>query len=217
MTTSPFSNSQTFPSGFLDFLTLTPKHGHRIGGYEMQAAGLERFNAALRALSPESPTLTLEQVATAAQRALERYPDGRQPAFVASRLAALARLEALVADNGWDADGQLRRHLQTVHAYATDPGALIPPDLPVVGRLDEAVLVDVLLQLVREELAEYEDFCRFRQVAADFANIPVAQTGLGRKEWLEALDQARGGGERLFARQRTHYAPDPRTTLFHIT
>lgn len=217
MNTSPLPNSLTYPKGFLDFLTLTPKRGHRIGDYEMQASRLERFNAALRALSPESPTLTLDQVATAAQRALDRYPDGGQPAFVSSRLAALARLEALAADDGWHADEQLHGYLQTIHGYLADAQALIPSDLPVVGRLDDAVLIDVALQLVREDLAEYEDFCRFRQVAADFADIPVGETGLGRKEWLEALSQAQGGVRRRFGARRSRFAPDPRATLFHIT
>lgn len=216
MNTSPLRNSLTYPQGFLDFLTLTPKRGHRIGDYEMQAAGLERFNAALRALSPESPSLTLDQVATAAQRALDRYPDGGQPAFVTSRMTSLSRLELLVVDDGWDADDELRGHLRTVQAYLADKDDLIPDVLPVVGRLDDAVLIDVALQLVREELAEYEDFCRFRQVAADFASLRVEDTGLTRKQWLEALLQSRGGnkGQRF---GRTRYAPDPRATLFHVT
>jgi hypothetical protein len=212
---SPLLDSRTYPRGFLDFLTLTPKRGHRIGDYEMQPAGLDRFNAALRALSPESPSLTLDQVATAAQRALDRYPDGGQPAFVGSRLAALARLEALADDPGWGADDELRGHVRTIHAYLSDPQPLIPSDLPVVGRLDDAVLVDVALQLLREELAEYEDFCRFRQVAADFADIPVVETGLGRREWLEALQAHRAPPRRQGVRGR-RFVPDPRATLFHI-
>lgn len=217
MHTSPLPTSLTYPRGFLDFLTLTPKRGHRIGDYVLQPAGLERFNAALRALSPESPSLTLDQVATAAQRALDRYPGGAQPAFVTSRLAALARLQALVDDPGWEADDQLRGYLATVHAYNVDQQAMIPDELPVVGRLDDAVLIDVLLQLVREELAEYEDFCRFRQVAADFAGISIDKTGLGRKEWLEALLQARDHMPRRFGARRGRFAPDPRATLFHVT
>ena len=64
----------TYPKGFLDFLTLTPTRGHAIGDYVLKGEGLDCFNAALAALSPESPTLTLDQFATAAQRALDRGP-----------------------------------------------------------------------------------------------------------------------------------------------
>lgn len=217
MNQSALRDSRTYPHGFLDFLTLTPKRGHRIGNYELQQAGLDGFNQALRALSPESPSLTLDQMSTAAQRALDRYPNGAQPAFVTSRLEALARLESLVADDGWDTDEELRRQLQVVQAYMADPQALIPNDVPVVGRLDDAVLIDVALQLVREDLAGYEDFCRFRQVAADFADIPTHQTGLTREHWIEALTQSRGKHAHRYGQSRTRYAPDPRATLFHVT
>ncbi len=216
MSATPLRNSMTYPHGFLDFLTLTPKRGHRIGDFEMQAAGLDRFNGALRALSPDSPSLTLDQMATAAQRALDRYPDGGQPAFVASRFASLGRLDALASDAAWGADDDLCAYLRTVHGYLDDRNDLIPDDLPVVGRLDDAVLIDVALQLVREDLAVYEDFCRFRQVAADFANVPVAETGLTRVHWIEALTQSRGSRPQRYGHTRTRHSPDPRVSLFHV-
>jgi hypothetical protein len=217
MNTSPLRDSLTYPHGFLDFLTLTPKRGHRLGDYELPPAGLEKFNAALRALSEEAPSLTLDQFATAAQRALDRYPDGQEPAFVTSRMLALTRLEALVADPGWEADDLLRSHLRTVQAYIAASDDLIPDGLPVVGRLDDAVLIDVALQLLRDDLAEYEDYCRFRQIAADFADIPIAETGLTRGQWLEALQQARGSQAQRYGRARVRYVPDPRATLFYIS
>ncbi len=216
MNAAPLRSSMTYPHGFLDFLTLTPKRGHRIGDYEMQPAGLERFNGALRALSPESPSLTLDQMATAAQRALDRYPDGSTPAFVTSRMASLTRLESLATDAAWGADDDLCGYLRTVHEYIADTDDLIPDELPVVGRLDDAVLVDVTLQLVREDLAEYEDFCRFRQVAADFANVSVEATGLTRAQWIEALMQSRGRKPQRYGHTRSRVAPDPRVSLFHV-
>lgn len=211
------NTSMTYPKGFLDFLTLTPKRGHRIGEYDLLADNLDRFNAALGALSPESPTLTLDQMATAAQRALDRYSDGQQPAFITSRLATLARLETLATDPGWPPDESLDARIRTIHDYAHDPRRLLPDDLPVVGKLDVAVLIDVLLQIVRDDLADYEDFSRFRQVAAEFAGIAIAETGLTQAQWIEALEQARNGSSRRYGRVRVRYAPDPRATLFHIT
>lgn len=217
MNHSPLPTSLTYPRGFLDFLTLTPERGLCVGGHALQAEGLARFNAALRALSPESPSLTLDQVATAAQRALARYPDGGVPAFVTSRLAALARMETLVADPDWDAAAPVAAALDVIHAYLDEPLPLLPDDLPVVGRLDDAVLIDVALQLLRHELADYEDFRRFRRMAADFAGIAVTETGLGRPQWLEALAQARHGELHRYGRRLPRFAPDPRATLFHVT
>lgn len=217
MNPTQLHTSLTYPHGFLDFLTVTPKRGHFVGDYMLQADGLQRFNAALRALSPESPSLSLDQMASAAQRAIERYVDGGQPAFVTARMGALERLESMVDDAGWEADEVLRDHLHVLQCYVQSTNDLIPDSLPVVGRLDDAVLIDVGLQLLREDLAEYEDFCRFRRVAAEYAGIAIEETGLNREHWLEAITQSQASRTPRYGRGRTGFAPDPRSTLFHVT
>lgn len=208
--------SLTYPHGFLDFLTAPARHGHRVGDYELQPSGLLRFNTALAAISPESPCLSLDQVATAAQRALDRYPDGGTPVFVSSRMASLARLEALAADAGWNASDALRAELAVLQDYLAASDDLIPDHLPVVGRVDDAVLVDVALQRTREELADFEDFCRFRRVAAECSGLEADALGLSREQWLEALEQSHRGRGRGPRRGRARYAPDPRASLFHV-
>lgn len=211
----PSRSSVTFPRGFLDFLRVSQGRRHTIGDYELDPARLVRFNDALRELSPDAPAMTLDQIATAAGRALERHGDGTTPPFVQSRLAALARLDTLAADPAWAASRELRRQVEVLRAYREDDGDLIPDRQPVVGLLDDAVLVDVALQLVRGELADYEDFCRFRRVAAEFAGVPEADVGLTREHWLEAMLQAHASAGRLAPRE--HFVPDPRASLFHVT
>jgi len=139
---------------------------------------------------------------------------------------------------------EVRRHLTVVvltpsrlilaHTDEHDPDDLLPDHLPSIGLLDDALLVDLALQTLRDELADYEDFCQFRHVAADFARVGDADTGLTRGQWQQALHQARGSsqwqgdgvlqfphnnGDRL---ERNHglrrgYVADPRVSLFHIS
>lgn len=208
------ARSTTFPHGFLDFLKLSQERRHFVGDYELQPSGLARFNSALRELSPQAPQLTMDQVAGAAERALLRHADGSTPPFVASRMLALVRLQAMLQDPGWSADVAARHLVQTLQAYRDEAGDLIPDALAVVGLLDDAVLVDVALQLLHHEVGDYEDFCRFRKVAADFSGMTEIETGLTRAQWLEAMLQAHRGGDRLARAQR--YVPDPRVSLFHI-
>jgi uncharacterized membrane protein YkvA (DUF1232 family) len=217
MNVASIHDSITFPHGFLDFLRISQERHHRIGDYELEPARLERFNQALRELSPEAPKMTFDQIATAAERALARHRDGSTPPFVESRMAALARLEVMVADIGWDAVAEARRQVGVLQAYRRDGNDLIPDDEPVIGLLDDAVLIDVALQMIRGELADYEDFCRFRRVAAEFAGMSEADTGLTRAHWLEAMLQAHSSLARTDAGPRQRYVPDPRASLFHIT
>lgn len=194
-----------FPHGFLDFLRRRDGRHHRVGDYELEPAGLERFNRALRELSRAAPAITMDQIAGAAERVLAHHRAADTPPFVASRMAALERLESMAADVDWGASDDLRHKLDVLRRYRKDTGDLIYDAMPVVGLLDDAVLVDVALQLLRGELAEYEDFCGFRRMAAEFAGLPEARSGFTRAHWLAAVLQAGGGCD----------AGDARASLFH--
>jgi hypothetical protein len=216
MTTTPSANSITFPQGFLDFLRVSQRRQQRIGDYELDPARLENFNRTLNDLSPNAPRMTMDQIAAAAERALRRHGNGATPPFVLSRMAALARLETMATDPAWNASTELQRQVAILQRYREQSDDLIPDQQPVVGLLDDAVLVDVALQLLRDELADYEDFCRFRRVAAEFAGMSEAETCLTRDHWLEAMMQAHMSLAQVDGPARTRYIPDPRASLFHI-
>ena len=182
------TGSITFPRGFLDFLSVSPGRRHKVG----------------------------DQIATAAQRALNRHADGSPPPFVQSRMASLMRLERMALDDAWRCSDECRRQVSVIKAYRNQEQDLIPDELPVVGLLDDAVLVDVAMQLLRSELGDYEDFCRFRKVAAEFAGIPQADTGLTRSHWVEAMIQAKQSLGRIEGTDHNRFGPDPRASLFHI-
>jgi hypothetical protein len=209
--------SITFPHGFFDFLQVSQGRRHKLGDYELEPERLERFNQALRMLSPEAPSMTMDQIATAGARSLARHPDGGTPSFVQSRMESLARLELMAADEGWGVEPQTRGRIDILLDYRRDRGDLIPDEVPVIGLLDDALLVDVALQLLRGELADYEDFCRFRKVAAEFSGMQVEETGLTRHHWLEAMWQAQASASRVALQATERYVPDTRASLFHIT
>jgi len=73
------------------------------------------------------------------------------------------------------------------------------------------------LQALQGELADYEDFCHFRRIAADFAKVEIAETALTRDQWKEALEQANLAHRAWGGSPRARFAPDPRASLFHIT
>lgn len=212
---TPSRNSMTFPHGFLDFLKVSPGRRHHVGDYELEPDRLERFNEALRELTPEAPAMTLDQIASAAKRALQKHTDGSTPPFVQSRIGTLQRLQLLADDDRFGPSMELRRKVGILQAYRDEEADLIPDAIPVIGLLDDAVLVDVALQLVQGELAEYEDFCRFRKVAAEFAGLRESELDLTRQHWLEAREQAHESRSRLDGK-RERFAPDPRASLFHI-
>lgn len=208
------SSSVTFPNGFLDFLEFDHRRGQAVGDYPLDPGRMQQFNAVLQRISAESPPLDAGQIASAAHRVLGRYRHPQRPAFVESRLQAMLRLESMAADPGWEIADEDRERIAVLRGYLDDPEGLIPDRLPVIGLLDDAVLVDMGLQVLSAEMADYEDYTRFCRVAADFAGVGQTELGLTRTHWLEARQTAYGGGYRGDRKRR--YAPDPRASLFHI-
>lgn len=208
--------TDTFPNGLGDVIGSPFGRRHNAGGYEVDSSRLPLFNDAMQSMDPEAAPLGTDQFVTAARRVLERYPTGVTPAFVESRMRAWAHLQQLAMDHDWGPDDDVLARTNALRDYVDNPDDVLPDHLPSIGLLDDALLIDVALQNLRGEIADYESFCHFRQVAADFAGIGPHETGLGREQWLEALQQAQKSHE-WQASPPVRFAPvDARATLFHI-
>jgi uncharacterized membrane protein YkvA (DUF1232 family) len=48
-------------------------------------------------------------------------------------------------------------------AYACDPEDIIPDEIPGIGLLDDAVMVELVFRELAHQLEAYEDFRRFRR------------------------------------------------------
>lgn len=123
---------------------------------------LDRFNALARLLDPAMPALTGEQIAGVARRVLRTAAAGGQSPFIASRLRRAAEMRALRADADWASRPDHAQRMDALLAYLDDPNDLIRDDIPIVGRLDDALLVDIAMDGLREELDDYAEFCRYR-------------------------------------------------------
>lgn len=214
MKTATLPSDITFPPGFLDLFSRSPGRRHIIDDCEIRADRLDQFNAALRAISAEAPPLSMDQIATAGRRALSRYRPGQRPAFVESRLQALLRLEDMAVHADWQLPAEHRERIALLRAYVNEPEDLLPDLFPVIGQLDDAVLIDLGLRVLQAELADYEAYCRFLQVAADFAATRVSELHLTRQHWLEALRHAYDQQPRRASAKI--YVPDPRVSLFRV-
>jgi len=85
------------------------------------------------------------------------------PDFVTERLDQLETLIAMVTDEEWPLDDDERNPVLSGLAYLCDPEDLIPDDIPGIGMLDDAVMIELVFRELRHELEAYAEFVAYRE------------------------------------------------------
>jgi len=91
-------------------------------------------------------------------RANEPLPD-----FVALRIPELEALLQMLNDDEWLLPARERQQLLATFVYFADPEDILPDDIPVIGYLDDVIIIELIsLEMVHVREA-YSDFCEYRE------------------------------------------------------
>jgi uncharacterized membrane protein YkvA (DUF1232 family) len=85
------------------------------------------------------------------------------PDFVASRIPVIEMLIEMLVDVEWKLPKSDRERLLAVFMYFGDPEDILPDEIPVIGYLDDVIIVELVIRELKHVLEAYEDFCRFRK------------------------------------------------------
>jgi uncharacterized membrane protein YkvA (DUF1232 family) len=131
--------------------------------------------------------ISVEQVAESAERLIAEARGRNAPPFILEKLEQLRPLVAMITDAEWQLpEPEVERVLDTL-AWFADPADLIPDDLPVLGYLDDALMVDILVGNLEPELEAFQDFCRFRETETQRRlDAGEDRPEVSRTDWLDA-------------------------------
>lgn len=144
---------------------------------------LRRFNDCVAAVAPGAPALDSTHIAGAARRLSRAVGPGNESRFIQTRLRRACEMRALLGDPSWTCLRGLRECMRVVVDYIDAGGGLVPDDTPLIGGLDDALMVDLAMEQLRGELDEYADFRRYRAAEADRLGVAPAQVALDRDAW----------------------------------
>lgn len=183
-----YANAETFPAlpaALARPVAAGPARRRTIGPCALQARELDRFNGLLADLGRRDP-FGPDQIVTAARDLYDPRLGDAQPPCIAVRLAHVAPLDQFVVDEGWAPDEQALAAARAVLAYLGRPDDLIPDWVPQVGRLDDAIVVDVAWTRIGDELQGYRDYCRLRQLESRLRGEAPGSFRFERADWIEA-------------------------------
>jgi uncharacterized membrane protein YkvA (DUF1232 family) len=179
---------------------------------DLSEQDLEHFRSAMRRAREAAAHLSPAEITAAAQKLLADTRDIQVPEFVGQRMRKLDTMIGMVHDTGWGLTDAERKEVLSALTYFCDPEDAIPDNIPVLGFLDDAIMIELVVEELKHELDAYEDFCQYRENAAAESGAVVA-SGLNREDWLakrqeELLDRMRsrrgrdrsyGGGSSVFS------------------
>ena len=149
---------------------------------ELSDQDLEHFANAQKASMETAGTASAEEVTAAASRLLQDALKVSVPDFVAQRLQRLDQMIAMVRDEGWALSDEDKHRVVSALVYFANPDDIIPDATPVLGYLDDAIMIELCVRDLQHEINAYEDFCDYRQNEA--VRRGLNPSAVGRADWL---------------------------------
>lgn len=128
------------------------------------------------------------------------------PDFVGKRIPELESLLSMLTDDEWQLPEEDRERLLATFVYFADPEDILPDDIPVIGYLDDVIIIELVARELFHVREAYDDFCRFRE---DFEK--KNDSGIDPVIRRDRLDRRR---QQLHQRMRRRSAQQKKSSLW---
>lgn len=150
---------------------------------DLSDSDLEHFQEVVKRAQENAIQKSPEEITNAARQLLVEAEGKQVPEFIAQRLAKLEALINMVHDMCWAMEEGDCQRVLTALSYFADPKDIIPDNIPVVGLLDDAIMIELCVRELKHELDAYEDFIDYKRREAEERGLDPAT--IGRAHWLE--------------------------------
>lgn len=146
---------------------------------------LDHFVEAMHRAQAKATDLAPQAIIDSASKLLVDVSGNKIPQFIKDRLDSLEKIIQLVVDEGYGLPEEDRKRVLSCLAYFSDPDDIIPDSVPVIGLLDDAIMIELCVRELKPELEAYGDFVLFRNQEAARHGVDPASLKTERVEWLE--------------------------------
>jgi uncharacterized membrane protein YkvA (DUF1232 family) len=84
------------------------------------------------------------------------------PDFVSRRIPELESLIRMLKDHEWRLPKDERERLLATFVYFGDPEDILPDHIPVIGYLDDVIMIELAVRELLHVREAYDDFCEYR-------------------------------------------------------
>ncbi|MCG8433234.1 MAG: DUF1232 domain-containing protein [Gammaproteobacteria bacterium] len=146
---------------------------------ELEDADLRHFRRAIKNARRTVRDADEADVISAAEGVIHKVKASDVPDFILDRLQTLELMTVMVRDQEWGLPKAERIRVLSALAYFADPEDIIPDDIPGLGFLDDAIMVELVFRELKHELEAYRDFCAYRE---NYDNQAKSKTAREQRE-----------------------------------
>ena len=131
--------------------------------FELEDKDLRYFRDSMQQAQSELEKLPEAKVLAKAEAMIEEVKAAKVPAFVRQRVDMLNSLIDMVRDKEWNLADKERKNVVAALAYFADPQDMIPDNIPVLGFIDDAIMIELVVSELKHEIDAFNDFTRYRK------------------------------------------------------
>lgn len=155
--------------------------------FEMDEEDLQKMRTVFESAKKSGQTFEKDEVIVALNSLLEDVQkDEHVPKFILERLQKLELMVDIITDDEWNLPQEDVDHILETLVYFADTNDLIPDDVPGIGYIDDAIMVEIAMQKLRPEIESYNDFCEFRSTETQRLGAVGEAAMISREDWLKA-------------------------------